>query len=231
MATTSANFIPWPRKRRKTWDFRPTPPLKALADTGYHSGAQLTACDEHNTEAFVPAPDRKTGSEGVYKEADFTHHPAKQGAAPRSDHYICPNGETLTRKKDVIRANGQAYRVYAATTASCRNCPLKSSCTKARVRELRVSIHKEVIEEARERMAKAPDVIGKRASLVEHPFGTFKEWSGGRDLLGKGMKNAVAEVNTSFWSYNFKRTLKIIGIKALLEVFKPEPAGSSVMAG
>ena len=92
-------------------------------------------------------------------------------------------------------------------------------------------MHKEVIAEARERMDKAPDVIGKRASLAEHPFGTFKEWTGGRDLLGKGMKHAAAEVNTTFWSYNFKRTLKIIGIKALVEAFKPQPPGSAVMTG
>lgn len=222
---------PMAQKAKENLGLPPDAPLKALADTGYHSGAQLTACGEHNTEAFVPAPDRKTGSDGVYKEADFTHHPAAQRADTRSDYYICPNGEALTRKKDVMRANGQAYRLYAAATASCRNCPLKSSCTKAKVRELRVSMHKEVIAEARERMDKAPDVIGKRASLAEHPFGTFKDWSGGRDLLGKGMKHAAAEVNTTFWSYNFKRALKIIGIKALVEAFKSEPTGSTVMTG
>lgn len=219
---------PMAQKAKQSLGLLPDAPLKALADTGYHSGAQLTACSEHNTEAFVPAPNRKTGSEGVYKEEDFTHHPAAEGADPRSDYYICPNGETLTRKKDDIRANGQGYRVYAATIASCRNCPLKSSCTKKRVRELRVSLHKEVIDEARQRMDKAPDVIGKRASLAEHPFGTFKDWTGGRDLLGKGMPHAVAEVNTTFWCYNFKRALKVVGIKALVEAFKPEAPGAAV---
>jgi len=222
---------PMAQKAKQSLGLPPDAPLKALADTGYHSGAQLAACREHNTEAFVPAPNRKTGSAGVYKEADFTHQPAAEGADARSDYYICPNGEALTRKKDEIRANGQGYRVYAASIASCRHCPLKSSCTKKRVRELHVSIHKEVIEEARERMDKADDATRKRASLVEHPFGTFKEWTGGRDLLGKGMKHAVAEVNTTFWSYNFKRTLKIIGIKPLIEAFKPEPAESTVMTG
>jgi len=219
---------PMAQKAKESLGLPPDAPLKALADTGYHCGAQLAACGGHNTEALVPAPDRKTGSEGVYKETDFTYHPVAEGADARSDYYICPNGEALTRKKDAIRANGQAYRIYAAASASCRNCPLKSSCTKARVRELRVSIHKEVIEEVRERMARTPDVIGKRASLAEHPFGTFKDWTGGRDLLGKGMEHAAAEVRTTFWCYNFKRTLKIIGMETLIEAFNRYPAAAEV---
>jgi transposase len=219
---------PMTQKAKQNLGLPPDAPLKAFADTGYHSGAQLAACRGDNTEAFVPAPDRKTGSDGVYKEADFTHHPAAEGADARSDYYICPNGEALTRKKDGIRVNGQGYRLYAATTASCRNCPLKSSCTKTRVRELRINVHKEVIEEVRERMAKAPDATRKRGSLVEHPFGTFKDWTGGRDLLGKGMEHAAAEVKTTFWCYNFKRTLKIIGMEALIEAFNQHPAAAEL---
>jgi transposase len=222
---------PMAQKAKQNLGLAPDAMLKAHADTGYHSGAQLTACREANTEAFVPAPDRKTGSDGVYKEADFTHHPAADGAEVRSDYYVCPNGETLSRKKDDIRANGQGYRVYAASTAICRHCPLKSSCTKKRARELKVSIHKEVIEEVRERMDKAPDATWKRASLAEHPFGTFKDWTGGRDLLGKGMEHATAEVGTTFWSYNFKRALSIVGMKALLEAFKRHPATLGVATG
>ncbi len=213
---------PMARKAKENLGLAPEAPLKALADTGYHCGAQLTACREDNVEAFVPAPNRKIRSDSAYKESDFTHHPVEAGVDRCADYYICPNGETLTRKKDDIRANGQAYRVYAAATASCRSCSLKGSCTKKRFRELRVSIHKEVIEEARERMDLAGDSIRKRASLAEHPFGTFKDLTGGRDLLGRGMDHAIAEVRTTFWSYNFRRTLKIIGIGALMEAFRPE---------
>lgn len=215
---------PMAQKAKQNLGLAPDAPLKALADTGYHCGAQLSACREDNTEAHVPAPNRKSGSEGVYKENDFTHHPAAEGGDERSDHYICPNGETLSRKKDHVRGNGQVYRVYAAATASCRSCPLKNACTSKRARELHVSIHKEVIEEVQERMNNAGDTTWKRASLAEHPFGTFKDITGGRDLLGKGMEHATAEVRTTFWSYNFRRTLKIIGMEALMEAFKPEQA-------
>ena len=86
-----------------------------------------------------------------------------------------------------------------------------------------MSFHKEVIDEVAKRMDKTPDSTRKRASLVEHPFGTFKDWTGNRHLLGKGLEHAEAEVKTTFWSYNFKRALKISGMKALIEAFNPKP--------
>jgi transposase len=210
---------PMARKAKEALGLSPDAPLNALADTGYHSGAQLAGCRGDNTETYVPEPKRKSGSEGVYKETDFIHHPAAEEADPRSDYYICPNNEVLSRKKDDNRANGQGYRVYAASSASCRTCPLKSSCTKKRLRTLSVSIHKEVIEEVRDRMARSPDATRQRASLVEHPFGTIKDWTGGRDLLGKGKDNAAMETKTHSWSYNLKRTLKVVGMGALMEAF------------
>ena len=216
---------PMSQKAKENLGLSPDAALETHADTGYHSGAQLTACHENNTEVYVPAPGSKAGSEGVYEESDFTHHPAEQGGDPRSDYYICPNGEALKRKKDDLLPNGRGYRVYAATRESCLDCPLKSSCTKNHFRKLRVSVHKEVIDEVERRMNKAPDSPRKRASLVEHPFGTFKDWTGSRHLLGKGLEHAEAEVKTTFWSYNFKRALKISGMKALIEAFSAKPTG------
>lgn len=208
---------PMIQKAKENLGLNPESPIDALADTGYHCGSQLAACKEHNSEVCVPAPDRKTSKEEVYKVSDFIHQPALADDDPRNDSYRCPNGETLTRKKDVIRENGQAYRVYGAKSGSCRGCPLKASCTKKPARELRVSVHQEVIEEARIRLAANPDTTCKRASLAEHPFGTFKDQTGSRHLLTKGMANVRAEVNSSFWAYNFKRVLEIIGVAALID--------------
>jgi hypothetical protein len=94
---------------------------------------------------------------------------------------------------------------------------LKKSCTKKPARELKVSVHQEVIAEARIRLTENPDTTWKRASLVEHPFGTFKDHTGSRHLLTKGIPNVRAEVNSTFWSYNFKRVIGVIGVAALVE--------------
>ena len=208
---------PMIQEAKENLGLEPGSPIKGLADTGYHCGDQLASCQDHNSEVYVPAPKRKTSKVEVFKVGDFVHQPALPGEDPRSDSYRCPNGEVLNRWKDDVRGNGQAYQVYGASRASCRDCPLKKSCTKKSARELRVSVHQEVIEAARVRLAATPDTTWKRAALVEHPFGTFKDWTGSRHLLTKKLVNVRAEVNTTFWSYNFKRALKIIGVRALIE--------------
>jgi hypothetical protein len=60
------------------------------------------------------------------------------------------------------------------------------------------------------------EMASRRGSLAEHPSGTFKDMTGGRDLPGEGMGHAIAEVRTTFWSYNFRRALEIVGMGALM---------------
>ena len=43
-------------------------------------------------------------------------------------------------------------------------------------------------------------------------------WNGREDLLRKGLAMARAEMGLSFWAYNFKRVLNIVGLEKLLEV-------------
>jgi transposase len=216
------------QKAKENLGLTPGSPLKALADTGYHCGSQLSACKSHNTEVIVPAPKRKTGKDSVYKVSDFVHQAAPPEAGPGTDSYLCPNGKTLNRKKDSIRPNNLIFRVYGASTADCRDCALKESCTKKGSRELRVSIHKEVIDEVQARVDNHPDATMQRASLVEHPFGTFKDWTGSRHLLTRGLPNVRAEVNTTFWSYNFKRALGIVGVTTLVEAMQPKGLGTGI---
>ena len=69
----------------------------------------------------------------------------------------------------------------------------------------------------RERMDKKPEMYKNRAATVEHPFGSMMFWNEGRNLLCKGLEMANAEFSLSALAYNFKRTLNVVGINALLE--------------
>ena len=53
-----------------------------------------------------------------------------------------------------------------------------------------------------------------RSALVEHPFGTLKQWCGRMHFLLRGLAKVRAEMNLLMLSYNFKRVLNIIGIEA-----------------
>ncbi len=119
----------------------------------------------------------------------------------------------LGRKKDKMLA-GTLYETYS-NRAACRGCELRGDCTRSSYRTLRINPHKAHVEAARERLAASPDAMVRRASIAEHPFGTIKAGGGG-ELLCRGKELAGAEVHLSFWSYNFKRALKVLGAGELI---------------
>ena len=63
---------------------------------------------------------------------------------------------------------------------------------------------------------KAKDIIKKRGSIVEHPFGTIKRTLGWDHFLVRGKEKVSGENALIMFTYNFKRVLSIIGI----ELFK-----------
>ena len=180
--------------------------IKALADKGYCCPAEISACQKHNTETFVPVPKTQPAGDGTVKDEDFLYQ-------PESDTYRCPQGKVLPRKADDVRDTGNSFQVYYEAK-QCRDCPLLGRCTKGKYRKFKVSIHKEAMDGLRERNRANPKLYAKRRALAEHPFGTIKEW--GADLLCRGLELAKAETRLSFWAYNFKRVINVLGVKNLI---------------
>jgi len=183
--------------------------LTVLADKGYGCPVEFAACQEHQTQACVPMQKTPEAGDGSILEKDFSYQ-------AQSDSYRCPEGKTLPRKADDMGDNGTGYRVYYEAK-QCRNCPVLNRCTKGNYRKFRVNIHKAAMDAVQGRLKANPKLYAKRSALVEHPFGTIKDWNGGKDLLCRGLELAETETRLSFWAYNFKRALKVLGIKALME--------------
>jgi transposase len=182
-------------------------PLKVLADTGYGTGPQHLACEEHGTIALAPA--HKTDTNGLYNNDHFTRDSA-------TDSYTCPQGKTLPRKADTkSRHSPEGYHTYH-NAAACRDCPVRAQCTKSPHRKLLISIHHAVMVRSRERLAADPAAMRTRASLVEHPFSTIKDRHGYTGLLCRGIELAAAEMNLSAWAYNFTRVVNLVGPDVLL---------------
>ena len=185
-------------------------PLEVLADIGYHESRELSDCEADNTTTYVPAQKTNTAGDGSISSEDFIYH-------PESDTYQCSQGKHLPRKADDVRnlARGKGYRVYYDVRL-CRGCPLLASCTKGKYRKIKINFHREALRKNAQRLKDNPTLYRKRAAMVEHPFGTLKDWNGRRDLLCRGLKLASAETRLSAFTYNFKRVLNIIGIDALM---------------
>src|SRR5690606_3254638 len=97
------------------------------------------------------------------------------------------------------------------------------------VRELAINLHQEAVDRARERLAGEAGAMRRRAGLVEHPFGTLKQW--GVDLLCRGKRMAGAETTLSAWAYNFTRTIEVVSMEPLMAVLRGrrcrlEPTGA-----
>jgi len=56
------------------------------------------------------------------------------------------------------------------------------------------------------------DIVKKRGSIVEHPFGTIKRTLGWDHFLVRGKEKVSGENALIMFTYNFKRLLNLIGI-------------------
>lgn len=181
--------------------------LTVVADAGYSNGEHFQACDEQQIEAFVPV-NRAVNNQGS------TPHFQKEAFlyCADSDVWRCPNDCLLTRKQ----LNKGAV-IYAANPADCAACPLKSQCTDAKQRFITRHAHEEAFDRMASRMAAHPDMMARRRQIVEHPFGTLKQWimGNGRFLLW-GLQGARTEMALAVTAYNLKRALNILGARRMM---------------
>ena len=82
--------------------------LNALADKGYHTGAELQKCTEHNITTYVSPKAPATKDIGLYPITSFRYD-------PQNDLYVCPQGyqmrtnNTWHQHSDKRRGNKGAY--------------------------------------------------------------------------------------------------------------------------
>ncbi|MDD9858300.1 MAG: transposase, partial [Gammaproteobacteria bacterium] len=138
--------------------------LTVVADAGYKSAAQSRACEAMGVSAVLPAH-REVNPCGAGK---LFSREAFECDAER-DQYTCPGGETLK-----LRRVDAETRRYTADANACGGCLLKGQCTPSRYRTVKRQIHAEALERANKRAAERPELLRRRAALVEHPFGNLK---------------------------------------------------------
>ena len=194
-------------------------PLMVLADKGYHTGAELQACQQQNMTTHV-----------AYKEQPGVKHIAHEFLAESfiydklADSYTCPAGATLTslgtwhNKKG--EANETSYRFKTYRTGACKTCPLKPNCTKLNKRIIQRSEYQDAVDINDNNIKINPQYYKRRQAIVEHPFGTIKRHFGYTHTLLKGMQKVNGEMNLIMFCYNFMRTKNILGFDRMLKALK-----------
>jgi len=175
-----------------------------LADAGYHSGANLSACESEGYQVLMPeVQDRKRSS--AYHKDKFVYQ-------PEPDTYQCPEGQQLRYKDTFTHSHGYQVIRYQAEGEDCRACPAFGKCTKSnRGRTIQMGTYEPLLQEHRALMAtdEAKRLYRRRKTLVEPVFGLLKECHGARRLHLRGQSNVLSEWSLIGTAFNLKSLHKI----------------------
>ncbi len=193
--------------------------LMVLADKGYHTGAELQACQLDNMITHV-----------AYKEQSGVKHIATEFLAESFDYdtatdsYTCPAGATLTSLGTWYNKKGEAhetsFRFKTYRTNACKSCPLKTQCTKLNKRIIQRSEYQDAVDINDNNIKQNPQYYKRRQAICEHPFGTIKRHWGYTHTLLKGLQKVNGEMNLIMLCYNFMRTKNILGFEKMLQAIQ-----------
>lgn len=170
-----------------------------LADAGYHSGANLAACEQRSQVVVMPES-REFTLQNPYHKDRFSYDTI-------TDSYLCPHGQTL-KFMGTRTIEKKTVRVYGGLGAVCQRCSAFGVCAKKRTRgrELLIGPYDAELRRHRVWMAteEAKTVYKRRKELVEPAFGIIKEQMGVRRFLLRGWGNVRAEANTLATAFNLR---------------------------
>jgi hypothetical protein len=73
-----------------------------------------------------------------------------------------------------------------------------------------------VLDRMAARLKARPEILDRRRELVEHPFGSIKQWMNQGAFLMRGLDNVRAEFSLTALVYNLRRALNIRGVEAMM---------------
>jgi transposase len=198
--------------------------LTVAADAGYNAASDIAKCIREGITPHVAGgeidiclpTDASTGE--IIEEFNA----GRTVYLPERNIAVCPMGQVLYPKYYMKRIHKGAFK----NTAACRNCT--NRCTKSSS-GIRFEIDIPECEWTKEyddrdlfitQIHVRPDkeLIRKRKSIVEHPFGTIKRHHYGDYCLTKGIPSVTGEYALTFLAYNFRRAVNILGTSRMIDL-------------
>jgi Transposase DDE domain len=180
--------------------------IDVVADRGYFKVEDIEACEKAGCIPHVPRPQRGSSvREGFFRKDEFRYDAGR-------DAYVCPTGKVLTpirhgRLRDLAKVDYGNRR-------ACRDCPMRARCTND-VRSVSRLENEAVLDRMAERLKKRPEILDRRREVVEHSFGSIKQWMYQGAFLMRGLANVRAEFSLTALAYNLRRALNILGVEAM----------------
>ena len=182
--------------------------VSVVADMGYYNGADVKQCETHGMTVYVSKPNTSANTKlGLFGKERFRYD-------AMGDVYVCPAAQTPTYRFATVEL-GRSIRYYS--TSACRTCALKPQCTRNKEsRRITRWEDEAVLERMEQRMKEHPEIMRKRKTLVEHPFGTIKRRMDQSYFLLRGQEKVSAEASLTILAYNLRRAITILGVSALV---------------
>jgi Transposase DDE domain/Transposase domain (DUF772) len=181
--------------------------IDVVADRGYFKIEDIEACEKAGLTPYVPKPQRGSAvRKGFFRKDEFRYDPDQ-------DVYICPAGETLSPNHE--GKSRDLKKIDYSNPAACPACTLRSRCTTNLRRVSRLE-NEAVLDRMAARLKARPEILDRRRQLVEHPFGSIKQWMNQGTFLMKGLDNVRAEFSLTAVVYNLRRALNILGVEAMM---------------
>src|SRR5262249_45030733 len=161
---------------RQTKEMTGADGLTILADRGYFSGEEIVACEAAGVRPIVPKPlTSGAKADGRFGKHDFIYHPETDTHRSRR-----AAGEQLTSRSNTVESGLKFSRYWSS---NCGTCAMKAKCTPGQQRRISRWEREAVIESMQRRLDEMPNAMRVRRSIVEHVFGTIKDWMGRGPLL------------------------------------------------
>jgi hypothetical protein len=181
--------------------------IDVVADKGYFRTEDIAACEKAGLIPHVPRPQRGSAvREGFFRKDEFRYDAER-------DAYVCPAGQVLTPIRHGHLRN--MAKIDYANPKACCDCPLRARCTNT-VRSVSRLQHEDALDRMAERIATRPGILDRRREIVEHPFGSIKQWMNQGAFLMRGLDNVRGEFCLTALVYNLRRALNIVGTEALI---------------
>ncbi|MGH6846638.1 MAG: IS1182 family transposase [Methylocella sp.] len=181
--------------------------IDVVADRGYFKIEDIEACEKAGITPHVPKPQRGSSvRNGLFRKDEFRYDPDR-------DVYVCPAGETLSPNH--VGKSRDLKKIDYSNPTACPACPLRSRCTTNLRRVSRLE-NEAVLDRMATRLKERPDILKRRREIVEHPFGSIKQWMNQGAFLMRGLDNVRAEFSLTALVYNLRRALNILGVETMI---------------
>jgi Transposase DDE domain len=87
--------------------------------------------------------------------------------------------------------------------AACLVCSIRSRCTNGYRKVSRLQ-NEAVLDRMAARLKARPEILDRRREIVEHPFGSIKQWMNQDAFLTKSLDKVRAEFSLTALVYNLR---------------------------